>query len=581
MAANKYILAFSLFLLLLPSASAFELQKGRVAPWQTQAGPGQTAHLLRTGYYPVVAMPPKTALEFDGRLSLATFRLSTEAGGDFDGWTLLQIVLKAPCDIAGNVIFDNTYKDIMFENDNSSSHSVHLDVMGEATLAAAPSHYYMSVYPAALSSGKLHVEYILRNQDKSRRTVLAHDIPVQGTVFEAGRNSVFNEVIPARPGKDWKVSEYKDRSKELEAAVMDIVRKCDIASVQLTYTSHTDSIGFNAFNENFYKEKPVRQKYILRPFDMQSIYQACSISKVPCGYIFTKMADDGEVDLDTPLVEYYPNLPNRFKPSARHLIPLITGRMALTHTSGCGANYANTSQDYYPGYHYNYRNSNTVILQWAIEHLKGKPLDEVAEEYIYSKRNMPNSRYTWQPQYDSLAVYGWTGTKPANRPESWEKNDFGKADPSFWWEKDGFNNNSSFHFRTNSTEFNRFWSWYLEGADLSEAAFNDMIDSGAHLQRSVLLEKGTVHHGQVVMVEHHPQLGTALYHTGHNGSYRSLAITFLERNVTIVAMENSRFPHDIYNPLINIFLHNSEPMSAFGWITGCPVPDWKPITTEQ
>lgn len=560
---------------------AFEIEKGRVAPLQIQAGPDQTAHLTKTGHYPVVAMPPKTVLEFDRRLSVAEFDLSADEGSPYYGWTLLRIELNSSRYITGDVLFDMTYGDLKLVDNAAKKTVVKLDVMGEATISSSPSKHYLSVFPVALSSGSISVDYILRSPDKGKTIILTHRIGVNRPLFRAGEVSVLSERLPDSPGNDWSVAERKDRSEECRNLVMDIVRRCNIASCQVTFTSHLDSIGFVAFNEDFYKSSPVREKHLIRPIDMQSIYQACSISKVPCGYIYTKMASDGEVDLDTPLYKYYPNLLNRFKPQYREQVKLITGRMALSHTSGCGAGYINVGLDYYPDYHYNYRNSNTVALQWTIEYLKGKPLDEVAQDYIYSKCNMPNSRYTWQPQYDSLAVYGWTGNTPMIRPAKWEKNDQGQADKDFWWEKDGFNNNASFHFRTNSTEFNRFWRYYLYGADLKEDIFNDMIDYGAHVAKSIALEKGSMHHALVLVVEEHDELGTIIMHTGHNGDFRSYAVTFLDMNATLTLFVNCRHIYDINNPIVNVFLHNTQPLSAHGWIAGAPVPHWRYFSDDK
>ncbi|MBQ7640697.1 MAG: beta-lactamase family protein [Bacteroidales bacterium] len=578
--SRNLLFTLALILTIVQTATAFETEKGRVSPFQIQAGPNQTAHLVKKGHYPVVAMPPKTTVEFDKRLSLAAFEISVSEGSPFSGWTLLRIEMAASRNIAGDVLFDETYHDIKLIDNTARKSRIKLDVMGEAILSSVPARYYMSVYPARLHSGALVIDYILRSPDRSKSVVLTHSIPITETVFTAGDVSVFLEKIDSAES-GWSIREREDPTDSYKKIFMEMVKKCDIASCQVTFTSHIDSVGFVAFNQDFYESKPVRKKFLTRPIDMLSIYQACSISKVPCGYLYTKLANDGVVDLDTPLYKYYPKLLDRFRPEYRERVKLITGRMALTHTSGCGAGYRNTPLDYYPGFHYNYRNSNTVALQWTIEHLMGKPLDEVAEEYIYSKRNMPNSRYTWQPQYDSLAVYGWTGTTPMIRPEKWEHNDQGLADPDFWWEKEGFNNNCSFHFRTNSTEFNRFWSWYLIGADLTEDSFNRMIDDGAHIAKDITMEKGTVHHAQVVVVEENEELGTIIYHTGHNGDFRSIAMTFLDMNATMTLFVNCRHPYDNYNPAINVFLHNTEPVRALGWVAGMPVPGWKYVTDDD
>lgn len=559
-------------------AQAFEIQKVRIAPWQTQKGADETAHLTRKGYYPVVAMPSKTVLEFDKRLSLAQIRLAAEPGTPWEGWKLMRITVTAPAPIVGDATLDITYDDIMLEDTPAKSEKVTLDVMGNTILGSEAHNYYICVYPAAVSSGEITLEYYLRKADNSRTQVVTHTVPVSGTAFEKGVPTVISDRIGYVDGKNWKVREYKTDTEYYKNSILKMLKNCDMATMQITYVDHLDSIAFIAVNEDFYNAKPERKKLIRRPFDMNSIYQAASMSKVPCGYIFTKLVSDGEIDLDTPLYKYYPGLLNRIRPQYREQAKLITGRMALTHTSGCGPGYGNIPLDLYPGYHLNYRNSNTVIAQYVIEYLKGKRIDDVAEEYIYSKRGMHLSRYEWNPCFDSLAVSYVDGIKGAYRNESWEKNDYIKYS-DFPWDKGrkGVDNNTSYHWRTNSTECTRFWSWFLEGAELSEEMFNQFVDQGIHLPSGdVSLEHGTMRYGLVTRTDLSDELGAVTHHTGRNGPFRSVGIAFLERNAAISIFTNSRTFYSYYYPVLDLFIPHSVPLGWTNWVAdaGTPVPNW-------
>ena len=560
-------------------AQGFERESVRIPSHQIQKGPDETAHLTRKGNYPVVAMPSKTALDYDTRLGLATIRLRVEPGSMYDGWELLRIVLETPVAIAGNAVFDQTDKHVKLKDSPALSASVTLDVMGKALLSSTARHYYMSVFPARLSEGEIGLEYWLRSPDGLQTMVLSHRLPVRHTLFKAGKPSVFDVSIPGRLSGKWTVREHRVDEARYKSRVLDLLKRCNIASCQVTYVDRIDSIAFVAVNEDYYNEKPVRKTYLNRPIDMQSIYQAASMSKVPCAYICAKMVDEGEVDLDTPLYQYYPGLLGRFDPRYREQAKRITGRMALTHTSGCGSGYGNIPLDFYPGYQYNYRNSNIVILQYVIEYLKGKRIDEVAEDYIYAKRNMPNSRYSWQPQYDTLAVTAFTDTIPYNHQKEWYVNDYVKYS-DFPWDKGrtGIDNNTSYHWRTNSTECTRFWSWLLEGADLSEEMFNAFIDQGILINADeISLERGNRFMGLGTRTEYNDELGAVTYHTGRNGPFRSLGITFLERNAALSFFTNTRHYYALYHPLLDIFIPHSDVMSWTMWVAdaGTPVPGWE------
>ncbi|MBO4571672.1 MAG: beta-lactamase family protein [Bacteroidales bacterium] len=527
-------------------------ERMRIPSFQTQKGPDETAHLTRKGFYPVVAMPSKTDLEFDERFSVADVRLACEPGSRYEGWTLLRIRMDSKT----------------------------LDVMGNARLAQESHNYYMSVFPSR-KGGKTTVafEYWLRSPDGELTEIVSHAVTVRGKLFKAGEPTVFDETIPRKLSEDWIVRVHAPNPNYYADKVLDLIKRCNIASCQVTFQDHIDSFSFVVVNEDFYDEKPVRRKSVKRPFDMLSIYQAASMSKVPCGYIFTKMADEGEVDLDTPLYKYYPGLLNRFAPQYREQAKLITGRMALTHTSGCGAGYGNIPLDFYPGYHCNYRNSNVTIVQYVIEYLKGKRIDEVAQDYIYSKRDMPHSRYSWQPEYDSLAVVAFTDTVTYNNPEIWYINDYVKYS-DFPWDKGrtGIDNNTSYHWRTNSVECNRFWSWFLEGADLSEKMFNEFVYQGVHIPAAeVSMERGELFYGLATRTELSDELGPVIWHTGRNGPFRSLGIAFLERNAALSFFTNSRHYYAMYYPLLDIFVPHCIPMEWTMWVAdaGTPVPGWE------
>ena len=560
--------------------AAYETGRVRIAPFQTQKGPDETGHLMRSGYYPVVAMPSKTAVEFDKRFSAARISLACEPGSRYEGWTLLRIAMTSEgIPVAGDAIFGNDGNRPQLAFTPALADSVVLDVMGNATLDGTPHNYYFNLFPASSKNTGISLEYWLRSPDGSATEIVSHKRTLKGKAFRAGSVTVVKEMISAALTDGWSAREHIFDEKYYRDKVLDLIKRCNIASCQVTFQDHIDSIGFVVVNEDYYDEKPLRRGYVTRPFDMHSIYQAASMSKVPCGYIFAKMADDGEVDLDTPLYEYYPGLLNRIDPRYREQAKLITGRMALTHTSGCGAGYGNIPLDYYPGYHHNYRNSNITILQYVIEYLKGKRIDEVAQDYIYSKRDMPLSSYSWRPEFDSLAVTAFTDTVPYNKQKDWLVNDFIKYS-DFPWDKDrtGIDNNTSYHWRTNSTECNRFWSWFLEGADLSEEMFNQFIDQGIHMAAAdQSLERGTLFQGLATRTELHDELGPVTYHTGRNGPFRSLGIAFLERNAALSFFTNSRHYYAMYYPLLDLFIPHCEPMSWTLWVAdaGTPVPGWE------
>lgn len=555
--------------LLCTEVGGFEIQKARIAPFQTQRAPGETTHLTRTGFYPVAAMEPTTNENFDSRFACIRLSVSSEPGGMFEGKEIRRIAFDADKPVSGDVLVDVTYHDLMFEENSGKSSSVTLDVLQGSSLGNTQEIYYATLYPAGATS--LSVRYWLRDAS-GKVEVLSHKIG--GVSLQEGAMTRVEDRLPAKLLPGWTLTEHRPDIEAYKKAVSEIIRAAGLPTMQVTRISNIDTVMFTVVNEAFYKSHPERRKEILRPFDMQSIYQACSISKTPCCYIYMKMASDGEVDLDKPLTYYYPGLVNRFKPAYRERVKLITGRMAESHLSGGGPGYSNMPLDFYPGYHYDYRNSNTCMLQWTIEHIKGEPLDSVAKHYIFDKRDMPTTSYTWIPAYDSLAVFNNAGKR---RHNGWEHNKWGTPEPEFWWAHEAYNNNASYHMRTNSNEFSRFLQWYITGAELSEDIYNQMMSKTVRTSNPSPTVWRTI--GSWVL-EDNPEWGRFIMHTGSNGAFKGLAMIFPERNTTLSCWANGRHHHTVWRSVTNVLLDPVEPFCVFP-LGLTPIPKYDRSDNKQ
>ncbi|NKR79981.1 serine hydrolase [Rhodococcus hoagii] len=66
------------------------------------------------------------------------------------------------------------------------------------------------------------------------------------------------------------------------------------------------------------------------PVTSETVFEAASLTKVVASYVVLQLVDEGLLDLDTPLSEYFDYSRIAGDPAAQR----ITGRMVLTHTSG-------------------------------------------------------------------------------------------------------------------------------------------------------------------------------------------------------------------------------------------------------
>ena len=138
------------------------------------------------------------------------------------------------------------------------------------------------------------------------------------------------------------------------------------------------------------------------PVDTETVFEAASLSKPVFGYIVLRMVDRGEFDLDRPLYEVleYPRLAHdeRYR--------RITARMVLNHGTGL-PNWGGEqlTLEFDPGTSLGYSGEGFVYLQKVIEHVTGRPLDELARDEVFEPLGMTRSSFSWQERFAGNAAH--------------------------------------------------------------------------------------------------------------------------------------------------------------------------------
>jgi len=137
-----------------------------------------------------------------------------------------------------------------------------------------------------------------------------------------------------------------------------------------------------------------------------TIFEAASLSKCVFAYTVLRLYDRGIISLDTPLLHYIGKY-DRFD-SADPRYALITARMVLRHTTGL----PNWGDDkhvrliFMPDSTYSYSGEGFQYLQWVVEKLTNKSLNELAQQEVFTPLGMNNSSYTWTDKFDTLSAFG-------------------------------------------------------------------------------------------------------------------------------------------------------------------------------
>lgn len=346
-------------------------------------------------------------------------------------------------------------------------------------------------------------------------------------------------------------AEGPDYQKEIEK----IITEAQIPVIDLEYNSPSEKITVFAINKNFYDSSRIANNTaVARP----AVFQAASLSKVVFSYIVLKAVDNGEIDLDTPLCEYTDIDRFKDKESARKL----TARMVLQHRTGL-PNWSDgpSSQTwptsviefkFPPDSCYGYSGEGFAFLQRAIESIKGKGIEEIAEEEVFGPLGMTNSSYVWRDEYDSLAVDGYNGDN-----ENRGKGDMPRA-------------NVAYTLRTNAADYTKFLQAIMKGEGLKpETAalfFTPDTHKAIRYADNHRACDSTIYWGMGIGVEKNPSHGDILWHWGDNGNYKALFIILPKDTTTLVYFTNSNHGHDIINEVTTLMLKDTASFAINDWI---------------
>ena len=150
-----------------------------------------------------------------------------------------------------------------------------------------------------------------------------------------------------------------------------------------------------------------------------AIFQAASLSKPVFAYAVLKLAQEGLLSLDTPLVSYLPqgylHIQNPFAfgrtpISDRVVAPelqSVTARMVLSHTSGL-PNWSSEplAFDFPPGTGWQYSGEGFMLLQRVVEELTNEKLDDFMRNRLFDPLGMSNTAFRWKPQFANAFIPG-------------------------------------------------------------------------------------------------------------------------------------------------------------------------------
>jgi len=337
----------------------------------------------------------------------------------------------------------------------------------------------------------------------------------------------------------------------------------------LMESAHVQGLAVSIFNDNevvYQKSFGFKNASVKDTLKINSIFYGASLSKAVFSLLVLQLVEEGKINLDTPLQNYIEKpLPEyEFNRSWRGYNDLkgdkryekITARMCLSHTTGFpnwrfltknGFNKnGKLSFLYNPGTRYSYSGEGISLLQFVVERIMGKGLEEIAQERIFQPLGMDRTSYIYvlQEKFKNQYVYGHYKNQKVVP--------FDEADEA----------GSAGSLGTTLSNYSKLIENLLKQKLLSKALFDEMftqqisINSKQQFGSSALVETNenmdiNLGYGLGWGLLESPY-GFGAFKEGHAEGFQHYSIIFPEKGIGIIILSNSDNAESIFKELLEI-----------------------------
>jgi len=235
------------------------------------------------------------------------------------------------------------------------------------------------------------------------------------------------------------------------------LKQKNIPAVGIAYIENGEISQISVFGE--------LQKGIKAP--LNTIWNVASLTKPITALVALKLVDSGELSLDEPLYKYYADPDIIDDPRIKKL----SLRIILSHQTGF-ANYRGNYEDhklkfeFEPGTKYQYSGEGYEYLRKVLESKFKKPLEQLADELIFSPLQMNDTRFVWNQEMD------------ASRFAKWHT-----ADSKLYPIEKSSTANAADNLLTTIEDYARFMVYIINGAGLSKHLQKEMTKNQVSINK--------------------------------------------------------------------------------------------------
>lgn len=302
------------------------------------------------------------------------------------------------------------------------------------------------------------------------------------------------------------------------------------------------------------------------PLQTITNFYGASLSKAVFAVLVMKLVDEKIINLDVPLQNYLPKPVYEFGEGTSwnqdftslkedKLYQKITARHCLSHSSGF-ANWRWYEPDqklhvhFEPGSQYSYSGEGLCYLQFVIEKLTGKSLNELMQEKLFGPLGMEHSSYTWQPAYENNYCLGHDTT--------------GKPYPK---DKDNAARSAS-TLETTPDDYKLFTTALLQKKILKPATYDTLFKQQLRIRSQFQMGteawKDSTGENDSILLGYalgwgrlQTPYGFGVFKEGHGDGFQHYSILFPEKKLGIIILTNSDNGESIFKELLEFAIRDT------------------------
>ena len=325
---------------------------------------------------------------------------------------------------------------------------------------------------------------------------------------------------------------------------------------KLMDTSETTGLCIGIINDNkavYVKSYGYKNKTKNEWNDTSTCFYAASLAKPVFAFLVMQLVDEKLIDLDKPLYTYLPKpLPeyDDYKDLAvDEQWKLITARHCLSHTTGF-PNWREFSPGgnkklkifFTPGKKYAYSGEGLFLLQFIVETITGKKLEELASEKIFNPFGMTRTSFIWQKSFENNYALGHTMNEDTI-PKSKRKKQ-----------------NAAGSMETTIADYTRFVTALMQGKGLSQRSKQEMLSPQIPvLQKHQFpsLNTDTTDANKKIQLSYGlgwglftSPYGRTFFKEGHDEGWEHYMISFPDKKNAVIILTNSSNGESMFKELV-------------------------------